>query len=201
MFEVDYEGKIAVKDLKSALEIINHRPSDEAIAALVEKLDVDHDQFVPLADIVSLAEGEGLGIVISVSFRFPFLSRGCSRCSKHRTDYFPFFSLLSCLHAHRTRKLLSSQRMSMNYKLRWEKLELERLKWTLSPSWLKRLRVRRRRMLLSSRRRMSWRTRGREEGHWREGGGGICYTTLVFFSFSKFKKVNDTKMFTRLGCT
>lgn len=31
---------------------------------LIEKLDVDHDNFVPLADIISLAEGEGLGIVI-----------------------------------------------------------------------------------------------------------------------------------------
>jgi LETM1 and EF-hand domain-containing protein 1 len=65
MFEVDYEGKIAVKDLKSALEVIRHRPSDEAIAVLLEKLDVDGDQFVPLEDIVSLAEGEGLGIVIT----------------------------------------------------------------------------------------------------------------------------------------
>lgn len=40
------------------------RPSDEAIAVLLEKLDVDHDQFVPLSDIINLAEGEGLGIVI-----------------------------------------------------------------------------------------------------------------------------------------
>jgi LETM1 and EF-hand domain-containing protein 1 len=31
---------------------------------LLEKLDVDHDQFVPLSDIINLAEGEGLGIVI-----------------------------------------------------------------------------------------------------------------------------------------
>lgn len=40
------------------------RPSDEAIDVLIEKLDVDHDSFVPLDDIIKLAEGEGLGIVI-----------------------------------------------------------------------------------------------------------------------------------------
>lgn len=65
MFEVDYQGRIAVRDLKVALESIAHRPSDEAISVLLEKLDVDHDSWVPLEDIVSLAEGEGLGIVIS----------------------------------------------------------------------------------------------------------------------------------------
>lgn len=65
MFEVDYEGRIAVKDLKTALESIAHRPTDEAISVLLEKLDVDHDSWVPLEDIVSLAEGEGLGIVLS----------------------------------------------------------------------------------------------------------------------------------------
>ena len=40
------------------------RPSDEAIEVLLEKLDVDHDSFVPLAEIIALSEGEGLGIVI-----------------------------------------------------------------------------------------------------------------------------------------
>lgn len=64
MFETDQEGRIAVKDLKSALEVIRHRPSDEAISVLLEKLDVDHDSFVPLAEIIALSEGEGLGIVL-----------------------------------------------------------------------------------------------------------------------------------------
>lgn len=32
---------------------------------MLDKLDVDHDNFVPLDEIVALAEGEGLGIVIS----------------------------------------------------------------------------------------------------------------------------------------
>lgn len=48
----------------STLADLSRSPSDEAIAVLLEKLDVDHDQFVPLSDIIDLAEGEGLGIVI-----------------------------------------------------------------------------------------------------------------------------------------
>ena len=64
MFSTDHEGKIAVKDLKSALEVIRHSPSEEEIAILLQKLDIDNDSWVPLDDIVSLAEGEGLGIVM-----------------------------------------------------------------------------------------------------------------------------------------
>ncbi|CEQ39890.1 SPOSA6832_01447 [Sporobolomyces salmonicolor] len=65
MFSTDHEGKIAVKDLKSALEVIRHRPSEEEITILLDKLDIDHDSWVPLDDIVSLAESdEGLGIVM-----------------------------------------------------------------------------------------------------------------------------------------
>lgn len=52
-------GKISVADLRSAFEQIRHRPDDETIAALVDKLDVDHDGFVPLEDVTSLAEVEG----------------------------------------------------------------------------------------------------------------------------------------------
>ncbi|GAA5931538.1 uncharacterized protein JCM15063_001496 [Sporobolomyces koalae] len=64
MFSTDHEGKIAVKDLKSALEVIRHSPSEEEIAVLLQKLDIDNDSWVPLDEIVSLAEGEGLGIVM-----------------------------------------------------------------------------------------------------------------------------------------
>ncbi|GAA6059412.1 hypothetical protein JCM10212_003644 [Sporobolomyces blumeae] len=64
MFSTDHEGKIAVKDLKSALEVIRHSPSEDEIAVLLQKLDVDNDSWVPLDDIVSLAEGEGLGIIM-----------------------------------------------------------------------------------------------------------------------------------------
>lgn len=41
-----------------------NRPSDEAIEVLIDKLDVDHDGFVPLEHVVSLAAEEGLGIVV-----------------------------------------------------------------------------------------------------------------------------------------
>lgn len=64
MFSTDQEGKIAAKDLKSALEVIRHSPSEEEIAVLLHKLDIDGDSWIPLDDIVSLAEGEGLGIIM-----------------------------------------------------------------------------------------------------------------------------------------
>lgn len=62
-FEV-LDGKISVANLRSAFEQIRHRPEDEQITALIDKLDIDHDGFVPLEDVTSLAEVEGLGIVI-----------------------------------------------------------------------------------------------------------------------------------------
>ncbi|GAA5970146.1 hypothetical protein JCM11641_000285 [Rhodosporidiobolus odoratus] len=64
MFTADSEGRIQAKDLKSALEVIQHRPKDEEIAVLLGKLDPDGDGWIPLDDILSLAEGEGLGIVM-----------------------------------------------------------------------------------------------------------------------------------------
>lgn len=45
--------------------MIGNRPTDEAIKILIEKLDVDHDGFVPLEHVLSLAEEEGLGIVFA----------------------------------------------------------------------------------------------------------------------------------------
>jgi LETM1 and EF-hand domain-containing protein 1 len=48
-------------------DLIRHvdRPSDDAIEILIDKLDVDHDGFVPLDHVLSLAEEEGLGIVFA----------------------------------------------------------------------------------------------------------------------------------------
>lgn len=54
-----YNGRISVSDLRTAFEQIRHRPDDETITALIDKLDVDHDGFVPLEDVTSLAEVEG----------------------------------------------------------------------------------------------------------------------------------------------
>jgi LETM1 and EF-hand domain-containing protein 1 len=64
MFSTDAEGCIQAKDLKSALEVINHRPSGSEIEVLLGKLDPDGDGLIPLEDIVGLAGGEGLGIVM-----------------------------------------------------------------------------------------------------------------------------------------
>ncbi|EGG00307.1 uncharacterized protein MELLADRAFT_79269, partial [Melampsora larici-populina 98AG31] len=58
------DGNISVDDLRKGLGVIKHRPSDEAIEVLIDKLDVDHDGFVPLEHVVSLAAEEGLGIVV-----------------------------------------------------------------------------------------------------------------------------------------
>lgn len=52
-------GRISVSDLRTAFEQIRHRPDDDTITALIDKLDVDHDGFVPLEDVTSLAEVEG----------------------------------------------------------------------------------------------------------------------------------------------
>lgn len=64
MFSTDHEGKIAAKDLKSALEVIAHSPDEKDIEVLLTKLDPDGDGWIPLDDILSLAAGEGLGILI-----------------------------------------------------------------------------------------------------------------------------------------
>jgi len=58
------DGKIPIADMKKALSEIRHRPSDDQIQILVDKLDVDHDGFVSLQEILDLAEAEGLGILI-----------------------------------------------------------------------------------------------------------------------------------------
>lgn len=58
-FPVGPDGKISVGCLRAAFEQIRHRPDDETITALIDKLDVDHDGFVPLEDVTSLAEVEG----------------------------------------------------------------------------------------------------------------------------------------------
>ena len=47
MFSTDHEGKIAAKDLKSALEVIAHRPDEKDIEVLLTKLDPDGDGWIP----------------------------------------------------------------------------------------------------------------------------------------------------------
>jgi LETM1 and EF-hand domain-containing protein 1 len=64
IIEASSTGKISVDDLEQALRLIKHRPDEEILESLVDKLDVDNDGLVPLADLVELARQEsGLGIM------------------------------------------------------------------------------------------------------------------------------------------
>ncbi|PWZ01167.1 LETM1-domain-containing protein [Testicularia cyperi] len=64
LIEASHTGKISVDDLEQALRLIKHKPDDEHIEKLVDKLDVDHDGLVPLDDVIELARAEtGLGIL------------------------------------------------------------------------------------------------------------------------------------------
>lgn len=64
IIEASSTGKISVDDLEQALRLIKHRPDEEILERLVDKLDVDNDGLVPLKDVVELARHEsGLGIV------------------------------------------------------------------------------------------------------------------------------------------
>lgn len=64
LIETSQTGKISVDDLGQALRLIKHKPDDEIIDKLVDKLDVDQDGLVPLDDVIELARAEtGLGIL------------------------------------------------------------------------------------------------------------------------------------------
>ncbi|GAA98194.1 uncharacterized protein L969DRAFT_45822 [Mixia osmundae IAM 14324] len=58
------DNMISAADLRKALKAIKHTPDDASIDILIEKLDVDHDQRVPLEHVLALAQDEGLGIVL-----------------------------------------------------------------------------------------------------------------------------------------
>ncbi|KAH9063824.1 LETM1-domain-containing protein [Lactarius deliciosus] len=60
----DAAGRIPVRDLAKALSMIRHRPEEDVVAHVVDKLDVDHDGFVELEHVLGLAREEGLGIVV-----------------------------------------------------------------------------------------------------------------------------------------
>lgn len=64
IIEASPSGKISVDDLEQALRLIKHRPEDEILEKIVDKLDVDNDGLVPLTDVLELARQEsGLGIL------------------------------------------------------------------------------------------------------------------------------------------
>ncbi|PWN40419.1 LETM1-domain-containing protein [Ceraceosorus guamensis] len=62
IIETSPSGKISVDDVGQALRLIKHKPDDDVLEKIVDKLDVDNDGLVPLADLVELARQEtGLG--------------------------------------------------------------------------------------------------------------------------------------------
>jgi len=64
LIQTSATGKISVDDLEQALRLIKHRPPDETVEKLVDKLDVDHDGLIPLDHVIELARAEtGLGIM------------------------------------------------------------------------------------------------------------------------------------------
>lgn len=60
----DAAGRIPIRDLAKALSMIRHRPEEDVVAHVVDKLDIDHDGYVELEHVLGLAREEGLGIVI-----------------------------------------------------------------------------------------------------------------------------------------
>ncbi|KAL7413703.1 LETM1-like protein-domain-containing protein [Mrakia frigida] len=64
MIEVDGQGKISLADLEKAFGTIKHKPDEEKMALILEKLDTDHDGFVVLEHVMALTQDYGLGVVI-----------------------------------------------------------------------------------------------------------------------------------------
>lgn len=54
-----HEGKISVADLEKALQVIKHRPEQENVSTILDKLDSDHDGFVVLDEVVALTQENG----------------------------------------------------------------------------------------------------------------------------------------------
>lgn len=61
---VDSEGRLTVGDVERALKLIKHAPSDDQIAGICKKLDIDDDGLVVLSDVMDLVKDEGLGVVV-----------------------------------------------------------------------------------------------------------------------------------------
>lgn len=52
LIEASSTGKISVDDLEQALRLIKHRPDEEVLEKLVDKLDVDNDGLIPLEHVL-----------------------------------------------------------------------------------------------------------------------------------------------------
>jgi len=64
LIHTNSKGQISMADLKAALGVIKHAPSQELIESIGQKLDPDGDGFVELDHVLDLAQDEGLGIVL-----------------------------------------------------------------------------------------------------------------------------------------
>lgn len=62
LISADAQGRISVNDLQRALSVIKHKPEEETIAAIVQKLDPDKDGYVVLGHVLDLIREEGLGV-------------------------------------------------------------------------------------------------------------------------------------------
>lgn len=61
MISCDPQGRISVQDLQKALAVIKHRPDEDIVDQITEKLDVDKDGYVELEHVLGLIGEEGLG--------------------------------------------------------------------------------------------------------------------------------------------
>ncbi|KAI0059083.1 LETM1-domain-containing protein [Artomyces pyxidatus] len=64
LISCDPQGRISIRDLEKALAVIKHKPEEDVVQNVVDKLDVDKDGYVELEHVLGLAREEGLGIVI-----------------------------------------------------------------------------------------------------------------------------------------
>lgn len=66
MISCNPQGLISVDDLQQALSVIKHKPDEDVMENVVQKLDVDKDGFVVLEHVVELVKEEGLGMLGSL---------------------------------------------------------------------------------------------------------------------------------------
>ncbi len=61
MISCDPQGRISIEDLQKGLAVIKHKPDEEIVDIITEKLDVDKDGYVELEHVLGLVREEGLG--------------------------------------------------------------------------------------------------------------------------------------------
>ncbi|KAK8866064.1 hypothetical protein IAR55_001215 [Kwoniella newhampshirensis] len=78
VIDTSANGQIALADLKKALKVIKHKPSEEVIEGLGKKLDVDSDGFVELDHVLELTQDHGLGILLEDEAAQTLIEKGSS---------------------------------------------------------------------------------------------------------------------------